>query len=116
MWGGGIRTRKVKVDQVNWPDYVFEREYKLRSLSSLEAFIKANKHLPDLPSADEVGKDGVDIGETQAALLKKVEELTMYVIEQGKKQEKLSTEIKEQKKTIETQQQMLLKLKMDLKK
>ena len=113
--GGGIRTRKVKVDQVNWPDYVFEPEYKLRSLSSLEAFIKANKHLPDLPSADEVGKEGVDIGETQAALLKKVEELTMYIIEQNKNQEKLTEQFKTQQMLIKKQQQMLLQIKKQFK-
>ncbi len=83
---GGIRTRKLKVDAAAtlWPDYVFEPTYGLRSLASLEAFIKANKHLPDVPSADDVNKDGVDVGDVQAALLKKVEELTLYVIEQGK--------------------------------
>lgn len=103
---GGIRTRKLKVDAsaTNWPDYVFEPAYSLRSLASLEAFIKANKHLPDVPSADEVGKDGVDVGEVQAALLKKVEELTLYVIELNKK-------VTTQQATIEKQQQVLNMLK-----
>lgn len=103
---GGIRTRKLKVDATGtgWPDYVFEPSYGLRSLSSLEAFIKANKHLPDVPSADDVNKDGVDVGDVQATLLKKVEELTLYVIEQDKKQELLT-------KQLEEMQQLFLQLK-----
>ncbi len=99
---GGIRTRKLKVDAVAtaWPDYVFEPTYGLRSLASLEAFIKANKHLPDMPSADDVNKDGVDVGDVQAALLKKVEELTLYVIT-------LNKTVTTQQATIEKQQQVL---------
>lgn len=93
----GIRTRKVKVDQDNWPDYVFSNSYKLCSLTELEKFIKENKHLPDVPSAKKVEKEGVDIGSTQSILLRKIEELTLYVIEQSKEMKALKKEITELK-------------------
>jgi hypothetical protein len=64
-----------------WSDYVFNDDYKLRSLSSLESFIKQNKHLPEVPSAKEVEEKGISVGDNQALLLKKIEELTLYVIE-----------------------------------
>lgn len=83
----GIRTRKVKVDQTAWPDYVFHTSYNLRPLSELEQYIKEHQHLPEVPSAAEVEKEGLDLGDNQASLLKKIEELTLYVIEQNKKLE-----------------------------
>ncbi len=87
---GGILATKVKVSQsLAWPDYVFEPDYQLPSLHELEQFIKKNKHLPDVPSAAAVAKDGIDLGENQAALLKKIEELTLYVIELKKEVEEL---------------------------
>jgi hypothetical protein len=92
---GNIRTKKLIVTQTGWPDYVFSTNYKLRSLHSLEAFINKNKHLPDVPSDKEVEKAGVDVGATQAALLKKIEELTLYVINQDKKQENLQRRVKQ---------------------
>jgi hypothetical protein len=84
---GGIRTEEVLVDvkQGNWCDYVFEPNYRLRPLSEVEAFINQNKHLPEVPSAVEVETNGVKLGEMDAILLKKVEELTLYVIELEKK-------------------------------
>ncbi|NML23427.1 hypothetical protein HHL16_21285 [Pseudoflavitalea sp. G-6-1-2] len=86
---GNIRARKVRVDQQNWPDYVFSRNYQLMPLSELEQFIANNQHLPDMPSAKEVSKEGLDVGSNQAALLKKIEELTLYIIEQNKRIEAL---------------------------
>ncbi len=74
----------------NWPDYVFGDNYKLRSLNSLEQYINTNKHLPDMPSTEEMQKkDGEDLGEMNAKLLQKVEELTLYVIQLKKEIEKL---------------------------
>jgi hypothetical protein len=90
----GIRTRKVKVDIASWADYVFSSAYKLPSLKEVEAFIKKNNHLPDVPSEAEVKKEGLDLGENQALLLKKIEELTLYIIEQGKQIENLKKEVK----------------------
>lgn len=81
---GAIRCRKLKVDQDSWPDYVFDTSYAFRSLPELEQYISIHKHLPDVPSAQTIAAQGVDVGETQATLLRKIEELTLYVIEQNK--------------------------------
>ncbi len=79
--GGKIVAEEIVVKlQANWPDYVFESTYKLPSLSELERFIIANKHLPDVPSAQEVKENGLSVGEMNTILLKKVEELTLHVI------------------------------------
>jgi hypothetical protein len=78
---GTIGARKVKVTQASWADYVFNDGYRLRPLTEVESFIKENKHLPEIPSAKEVEKNGVDVGDNQALLLKKIEELTLYMIE-----------------------------------
>ena len=93
----GIRTEKVQVDvsKANgWADYVFEPAYQLKSLSQVEQFIKANKHLPEVPSAEQVLKQGIDLGQMDATLLKKIEELTLYVIEQNKRLQALETKLK----------------------
>ncbi|SFM78549.1 hypothetical protein SAMN05428949_0782 [Chitinophaga sp. YR627] len=82
---GAIRGKRVKVEQNNWADFVFEPEYKLPSLCELENYIKANKHLPDVPSAKEVTKEGIDLGEMNKILLQKIEELTLHLIEQEKR-------------------------------
>lgn len=68
-----------------WSDFVFAKDYDLRSLGEVEAFIKSNKHLPDVPSATEVAEKGLDLFKMDATLLQKVEELTLYLIEQNKK-------------------------------
>ena len=91
---GTITTKKVMVTQANWPDYVFDTNYKIPSLRELETFIKKNKHLPNIPSAQQVKKDGIDLGDNQAMLLKKIEELTLYVIQQGKRMEVLEEQLK----------------------
>ena len=94
---GGIITEKVRVatnGTAFWADFVFDKNYKLRSLVEVENFIKANKHLPEIPSTSEVRKNGIDLAETQALLLLKVEELTLYVIQQNKKIEKLERKIR----------------------
>ena len=97
---GTIRSKKVKVEASPWPDYVFEPNYKLRSLNSLERYITANKHLPEVPSAAEVEKEGIDLGNMDATLLKKVEELTLYLIEQNKRLEKVEAKNQQLKAEI----------------
>lgn len=89
----GIRTRKVKVDMAVWPDYVFKKGYKLPSLTEVEKFIQTNGHLSEVPTAVEVEKNGIDLGDNQAVLLKKIEELTLYVIELKKENANLSTRV-----------------------
>lgn len=91
----GILTEKVRVAVVgsaNWADYVFAKEYKLKSLKDVESFIIANKHLPNVPSADAMVKDGLDVAKMDAKLLEKIEELTLYLIDQDKKITKLSAQ------------------------
>jgi hypothetical protein len=81
-----------------FPDYVFEKNYKLRSLSEVEKYINENKHLPDVPSAAEVKKSGLNIAEMNAALLKKVEEQTLYIIDMQKQMNEMQKEIELLKK------------------
>lgn len=87
---GKLICEEVRVSlQADWPDYVFEDDYQLPSPAEWEAFIKTNKHLPGVPSAAEVADQGVALGEMQAILLRKIEELTLVVIEQQKQIEQL---------------------------
>lgn len=82
---GKIIAEELKVQaQSAWPDYVFKSTYQLTPLPELEKFIKANQHLPEVPSAKEVMKNGIEVGANQTLLLKKIEELTLYIIEQDK--------------------------------
>jgi len=92
----GILTEKVKVAikcSANWSDYVFEDNYRLQPLKEVEEFILTNNHLQNIPSAEEVVNEGVDLGEMTSKLLGKIEELTLYLIEQDKKIEELQSEI-----------------------
>ncbi len=82
---GQVHAQEVKVSiTVPGPDYVFEKDYKLTSLEEIKNYINQNKHLPEVPSAKEMEKNGVQLGEMNMLLLKKIEELTLYVIEQNK--------------------------------
>jgi len=81
---GDIFSKRLKVVQTGWPDFVFTPEYALPSLQEVENYIKCNQHLRDIPSAAEVEKEGLDVGEMNKKLLQKVEELTLYLIEQQK--------------------------------
>jgi hypothetical protein len=78
---GIASARGMKVTMGDFPDYVFNNDYKLKSINDLEEYINDNHHLPNIPSAADVKKDGLDLGDTQARLLEKVEELTLYVID-----------------------------------
>ena len=89
---GTIRSKEVIVEATGWPDYVFADDYELPTLAEIEAFIKANKHLPDVPSAEQVEEQGQHIGEIQKQLLKKMEEMTLYMIELKKENELLKKE------------------------
>ena len=80
---GDVRAKSVRVE-TNWSDFVFDADYKLLSLSEVAKFINQNKHLPEIPSAKEVEENGVSLGEMQAKLLQKIEELTLYAIVQQK--------------------------------
>lgn len=81
---GTIRSKEVKVEASPWPDYVFEPDYELASLEEIEKFIQSEKHLPEIPSAEEIEANGVQLGEMNMLLLKKIEELTLHQIEMMK--------------------------------
>jgi len=105
---GKIRAHEIKVETANWPDYVFAQDYQLPSLKETEKHIKEKGHLPGIPSAEEVKTNGVDLGEMNAKLLQKIEELTLHLIDQNKLIQTQQKLIEQQQKSIETIQ---LKLK-----
>ena len=89
--GSAIFKKVIVKNATPWPDYVFDSSYRLTSLHQIEKFIQTNKHLPEVPSAAEVKKEGLDLGDNQVVLLKKIEELTLYIIEQDKQLEMQKT-------------------------
>lgn len=92
---GNIHTQEVKVDLNGAvaPDYVFDKNYDLKPLAEVEKYIEQNKHLPEVPSGTEMDQNGVNLKEMNLLLLKKIEELTLHLIEQDKAIRKLSTEV-----------------------
>lgn len=90
---GSIRAKEVKVDNTNWPDYVFAASYNLPELENLESYILQHKHLPEIPSAAEVKQNGVNLGEMHAKLLQKIEELTLYIINQDKAMKEMKSRL-----------------------
>jgi hypothetical protein len=92
---GKIGAREVNVTLTNpWPDYVFEKSYALPTLEEVKSYIDQNKHLPEVPSAKEMETNGVNLGEMNMLLLKKIEELTLYQIESNKRIQILENELK----------------------
>ncbi len=85
---GNIRSNEVVVE-TGWADYVFNEKYVLKPLSEIEKFIQLNKHLPGIPSALEIQKNGLPVGETQKMMMEKIEELTLYIIQLNKRIEEL---------------------------
>lgn len=80
----------MNVTVTGWADYVFAEGYKLSALNEVEAYIKANKHLPGVPSESAVKKDGLALSEMGALQMQKIEELTLYMIELKKENENLN--------------------------
>jgi hypothetical protein len=78
---GSIRATEIKVESENWPDYVFKPSYKLASLNEVKAYINKNQHLSGIPSKIEIAEKGLSLGEMNKLLMKKVEELTLYLIQ-----------------------------------
>ena len=91
---GTIRAKEVIVDS-GWSDYVFRPTYRLRPLSEVAAYIKANHHLNEIPAAAEVAKKGVSLGDTQAKLLAKIEELTLHMIQAEERNTRLERQNRE---------------------
>ncbi len=106
---GSIYAQKLKVTQTGWADYVFDSSYKLPLLKDVETFIQRHQHLPGIPSAAEIAKDGIDVGDNQSKLLQKIEELTLYAIDQQKTQQA-------QQKLIAAQTAMLLQMQNEIQK
>jgi hypothetical protein len=91
---GKIRCEEVEViADVPASDFVFEPEYQLKSLSEVETFVKENKHLPEIPSAAEFKENGYKVGEMDDLLLRKIEQLTLYIIEQEKRIQELESQV-----------------------
>ena len=105
--GSAIFTAAWVKPNGSWPDYVFKKGYQLPGLDSLSKYIAVNKHLPDLPSAETVAKTGIDLGSTQAALLKKIEEMTLYMIEQDKAIQDYKQKFEDQERRMERLEKLL---------
>jgi hypothetical protein len=101
---GTIKAKNLQLRPKGWADYVFDSRYRLPALSEIESYIRREHHLPGMPSAAAVQANGVDVGETQTALLKKIEEITLYSIEQDKR-------IKEQDQQIELLKKEMVEMK-----
>ena len=111
---GKIRAREVKVEPTNnWPDYVFEESYQPMSLAEIATFVKQHKHLPEVPSAKEVAQNGLELGEMNKVLLKKIEELTLHLIEKDQQltaEKQVNKQQGEEIATLQQQYQALKKL------
>ena len=111
--GQAIFTKVVAMAYAKWPDYVFKKDYALPSLDSVATYIRIHGHLPELPSAAVVEKKGIDLGGNQTILLKKIEEMTLYLIEQNKELEALKQQnkkLEEQNRVLQTQQERIDRL------
>ncbi len=95
---GKIACKEIKVD-AKWADFVFDQDYKLRNLSDVEQFITENKHLPGVPSAVTVESQGLAVGEMQALMMQKIEELTLYMIQLEKDNQMMKVQIEDLKAT-----------------
>ncbi|MBV6647253.1 MAG: TMF family protein, partial [Cyclobacteriaceae bacterium] len=97
---GTIRSTEVKVEATPWPDFVFDQDYQLPLLEEVKDYIDKNRHLPEIPSAVQVEEEGINLGEMNAKLLQKIEELTLYVIEINSEVQQLKLENEELKGMI----------------
>jgi len=107
-----IEAKKVKVTATpgSVPDYVFSKDYALRTIPELEEFIKANSHLPNIPNAKEIEANGQNLGEMQLKLLEKIEELTLYVIGQEKSLKLQAISSKEKDTKLEKLEELVSQL------
>lgn len=98
---GNVLAKEVKIKtDISVPDYVFDPDYELTSLSEIEAYVKVHRHLPEVPSAADIEKDGLDLAEMNLLLLKKVEELTLHLIEREKENKQLQKEMTDVRQRI----------------
>jgi septal ring factor EnvC (AmiA/AmiB activator) len=105
---GNVLAEEVIVKpQSEWADHVFEPDYDLPTLEDVSSFIKEEGHLPNIPSAEAVEQNGLRLGEMDATLLQKVEELTLYAIEQKERADSLTALVQEQQRELEEQRKAL---------
>jgi len=97
---GLLRAREMRVDEDSWPDYVFDKNYKLPSLKSVAKYIDKNHHLPGVPTAHEIESDGLNLGDMQNIQMQKIEELYLHLIEMEKRISELETENEQLKKSL----------------
>ena len=116
---GSVIATSVTVKVLTaWPDYVFQDDYHLPSLTDVKQYIALNKHLPDLPSANKISSEGLDLGNMNILLTKKIEELTLYVIEKDNELKKQQAQIEQLKvvgQQFEAQQSQLMELQKQFK-
>jgi hypothetical protein len=102
---GSIGAREIKVQATGWSDFVFKKDYKLTTLEEVENHIKEKGHLENIPSEEEVLKNGINLGEMNSKLLQKIEELTLYLIEMKKENIIQNQEIDNLKKQLSSKKQ-----------
>ena len=111
---GSLWASNVHTSAGDYPDYVFDSTYQLPTLQEVETYIKQNHHLPEVPTEADVKKVGINLGEHQVILLKKVEELTLYAIEQNKKQQEQSEKLQQLEKNMAELMEVNNKLQEEL--
>jgi hypothetical protein len=104
---GLLQTREIVTDTDVWPDYVFEKEYNLKPLYEVKSFINKHGHLPNVPKASEITENGINLGNMAKVTMEKVEELTLYLIQQQELLEKQQKQLEQQQRLIEKQQQQI---------
>jgi len=116
---GNIHAQQVVVELANWPDYVFKKDYQLMPLAQVKSYVDQNHHLPDLPAAIDLQKDGLNLGEMNKLLTRKVEELTLYLIEKDKEIEQLKlnqeAQLTKQKVELDREKDRIDKLEQEVK-
>jgi hypothetical protein len=112
--GNMIATGVTVQVKTNWPDYVFNKNYHLPSLNYLKRYISDNKHLPGFPSANEIKNNGIDLGQINTLLTKKVEELTLYLIDKDSQLKTDESRIKADEDKLKTQDERINKLESEV--
>lgn len=106
--GKVIATSLTVLDYVNWPDYVFSKEYLLPSLTTVQNYIYKNHRLPEMPSASDIEKSGINVGEIIRLQTKKIEELTLYLIEKEKQLNEQAAVLQQQDERLKKLERMII--------
>ncbi len=108
---GLLRSREIKIDQQTWADYVFDKNYNLISLEEVAKYIKTYKHLPGIPSQKQIARDGLNLGDMQRLQMEKIEELTLYTIQQDQEIKDLQSQVNHLQKELDEIKYLLLNAK-----